>query len=73
MKHLKAILLSFLVGVLLGLWFGVNIGRDVPLYSNPFDTHTLKQSIKGVAGETLEKGGQALEKSGQALQNKLNK
>jgi hypothetical protein len=54
------------------MWLGVNIGREVPLYSNPFDTQTLHQKLKNVTGETLEKGGQALEKGGQALQDKLN-
>ena len=73
MKHIKTVLLSFAVGAAIGMWLGVNIGREVPLYSNPFDTHTLNQKLKSVTGETLEKGGQALEKSGQALQDKLNK
>lgn len=73
MKHFKAVLLSLLVGVLLGMWFGVNIGREVPFYSNPFDTAALNQKLKKTTGETLEKGGQALEKTGQSLQDKLNK
>lgn len=57
----------------MGMWFGVNIGREEPFYANPFDTQTLNQKIKKVSGETLEKSGQALEKTGQALQDKLNK
>jgi hypothetical protein len=73
MKHFKTVLLSLLVGVALGMWFGVNIGREVPFYSNPFDTASLNQKLKGVAGETLEKGGQAIEKTGQELQDKLKK
>ncbi len=73
MKQLKAILLSLLVGVAIGMWFGVNIGREVPFYSNPFDTHSLNQKIKNATGETLEKGGHALEKTGQSLQDKLNR
>jgi hypothetical protein len=73
MKQLKLLLLSLLIGVAIGLWFGVNIGREVPFYSNPFDTHSLNQKIKGVAGETLEKGGHALEKTGQSLQDKADK
>ncbi len=55
------------------MWFGVNIGREVPLFSNPFETSALNQKIKKVSGETLEKGGQALEKTGQALQDKMGK
>jgi hypothetical protein len=73
MKLIKAVFVSLAVGVAIGLWLGVNIGREVPLYSNPFNTHTLNQKLKSVTGETLEKGGQALEKGGQALQDKLNK
>jgi len=73
MKHFKTVLLSLLVGILLGMWFGVNIGREVPFYSNPFDTAALNQKIKNATGETLEKGGHALEKTGQSLQDKLNK
>jgi len=73
MKLFKAILLSLVIGVAAGMWLGVNIGREVPLYSNPFNTATLNQKIKRATGETLEKGGQALEKTGQALQEKLNK
>lgn len=73
MKHFKVALLSLLVGVALGMWFGVNIGREVPFYSNPFDTAAFNQKIKNAAGETLEKGGPALEKTGQSLQDRLNK
>jgi hypothetical protein len=73
MKFLKAIFVSLAIGVAIGMWLGVNIGREVPWYSNPFDTQTLNQKLKSVTGETLEKGGQALEKGGQALQDKLNK
>lgn len=73
MKLFKAIFLSLVVGVAAGMWLGVNIGREVPLYSNPFNAETLNQKIKRATGETLEKGGQALEKTGHALQEKLNK
>jgi hypothetical protein len=67
------VLLSLIFGGAIGMWLGVNIGREVPLYSNPFDTDALNQKLKRATGETLEKGGQAIEKTGQALQDKLNK
>lgn len=73
MKQLKVVLLSIAVGVAIGMWFGVNIGRGQAFYANPFDTGSLNQKIKQVSGETLEKSGQALEKTGQALQDKLDK
>ena len=73
MKQLKVVLLSLLLGGAIGMWFGVNIGREVPFYSNPFDTAALNQKLKNATGETLEKGGHALEKTGQSLQEKLKK
>ena len=73
MKLFKAILLSLVVGVAAGMWLGVNIGREVPLYSNPFNAETLHQKIKRATGETLEKGGQVLEKTGQSLKEELTK
>lgn len=73
MKLLKAILFSLVVGLAAGMWMGVNIGREVPLYSNPFDTDTLNQKLKRATGETLEKGGQALEKTGQAIKQELTR
>lgn len=73
MKQLKVVLLSIAIGVAIGMWFGVNVGREQPFYSNPFDAGSINQKIKKVSGETLEKSGQALEKTGQALQDKLGK
>ena len=73
MKQFKTILVCLAGGVAIGMWLGVNIGRELPWYSNPIDTQTLNQRIKNVSGETLEKGGQALEKTGRALQDKLAK
>ena len=73
MKQIKVVLLSLLVGVALGMWFGVNIGREEPFYSNPFDTSALNQKLKKATGVTLEKGGHALEKTGQSMQDRLNK
>ena len=74
MKNLKILLLGAVLGVAIGLWIGVNIGREVPLSSNPFSYHEpLNEKLKRVSGETLEKGGRALEKTGQNLQDKINK
>ena len=73
MKNIKIILLSVVIGVAIGLWFGVNIGREMPLLSNPFHQESLNEKFMRMSGETLEKGGRALEKTGQDLQDRLNK
>lgn len=70
MKRLKWILLSLLLGLLAGLALGVNIGRDKPLFSNPFAQDTLADQVKRLGSETLQQSGKALEKTGQALRGK---
>lgn len=73
MKNIKMILLGVAIGLATGLWLGVNIGREMPLLSNPFYKEPLNEKLKRLGGETLEKGGRALEKTGQELQDKLGK
>ncbi len=73
MLNIKLILLGTIIGCLIGLWVGVNLGRETPLLSNPFSTEPLQEKLKRLGGETLEKSGRAIEKTGQELQNKLSK
>ncbi len=74
MKNFKIMLFGTIIGLAIGLWLGVNYGREMPLLSNPFSYHeSLPEKIKRISGETLEKSGHALEKTGQALQDKLSK
>lgn len=63
MKAIKNAILWIILGLLLGLWFGVNIGRDKPVYSNPFDADTLEDRARDAgeaAGELLEETGRAI-------------
>ncbi len=73
MKQFKVVLVSLLVGIAIGMWFGVNIGRDEPFYANPFKPRSLAHDIKKMGGEALEKSGEAIEKTGKALQDQLKK
>jgi hypothetical protein len=70
MKQIKTIFLSLLVGVLVGMALGVNIGREKPLLTNPLAKESLTDKVKQFGSETLEKSGKALEKTGQAMQGK---
>ncbi|HLP98330.1 MAG TPA: hypothetical protein VK149_07780 [Sideroxyarcus sp.] len=71
MKQIKIILISLVIGVLIGMALGVNIGREKPLLSNPFaKEESLIDRAKRLGNETLEQSGKALEKTGQALQGK---
>lgn len=70
MKQFKTILISLVIGALIGMALGVNIGREKPLLSNPFAKESLADRVKRLGNETLEQSGKALEKTGQALQGK---
>ena len=70
MKQFKIILISLVIGVLIGMALGVNIGRGKPLLSNPFAKESIVDRAKQLGSETLEQSGKALEKTGQALQGK---
>ena len=56
MDNLKAILISVIIGFLIGMWFGVNVGKDKPIISNPF-ADDMPQKIKQKVGEKIEKLG----------------
>ena len=63
MKKLKLLLIGIVVGVLFGLWFGVNIGKGKPILSNPFADQELQQKAKDTASEAIEDTRRALRKS----------
>ncbi len=70
MKQVSIILISLVIGVLIGMALGINIGREKPLLSNPFVEESLVDRVKDLGSETLEQSGKALEKTGRALQGK---
>ena len=63
MKKLKLLLLGVVIGLLLGLWFGVNIGREKPIYSNPFADEVIKQKAKQTTSDAIQGTKKALRKS----------
>ena len=73
MKKIRNMIIVFVVGLIIGLGLGINIGQDKPLLSNPFSGPTLKRKLKKTGEAVLEKSGEVLEKSGEALQKKMEK
>jgi gas vesicle protein len=51
---MKDLILGLLIGAILGLWFGVNLGKEQPLFTNPF----VKESKMQELGRTMEQVGQ---------------
>ena len=50
---IKARLVIVLILILIGIWFGYNIGQDRPFYSNPFVPAT-QEKIKNKADEMVK-------------------
>lgn len=71
MKKVKNFVVALIIGLLLGLWFGVNIGKGHAFYANPFKAATVKEQLKRTGESIMQKSGQALEKGGKALQDKM--
>lgn len=63
MKNLKLLLAGLVIGLLLGLWFGVNIGREKPIYSNPFTDEVVQQKAKQTTSDAIQGTKKALRKS----------
>ena len=64
MKGLKLILFGVIIGLAVGLWFGVNIGKGKPFYTNPFEDRPLSERLKQGTGEAVEKAGKKMEEIG---------
>jgi len=58
------------IGALIGMAPGINIGREKLPLSNPFAEESLVDRAKEPGSGTLEQSGKALEKTGRALQGK---
>lgn len=52
------LLTGFSLGLLIGLWVGVNIGKGQPVFSNPFAKEDLSKKIKRRVGESIEQLGE---------------
>ena len=71
MKKLKLILSGVVLGLVIGLWFGVNIGKNKPIFSNPFAEENLPKKFKQKTGEAVEKAGKGLERIGEDIKGKI--
>jgi hypothetical protein len=64
----RGIAIGLLIGGLAGLWFGMNIGKEQPLISNPFEEVSLSQDLDRAAEEAADKASSAVDEAGEAVQ-----
>ena len=50
----KKYVTGIIIGLAAGLWIGVNIGKEQPLYSNPFNTESITSKAKQKADDILK-------------------
>lgn len=67
-RVLRAFAVGLLVGGLVGLWFGMNIGKGQPLLSNPFAEVPVAQQAGRAAQGAYEGAREGLEDAGDAAQ-----
>ncbi len=63
MFGIKKLVLGLIVGALVGLWVGVNVANDRPIWANPFEDATLAEKAKGVADDAWKDAKKAARKS----------
>jgi hypothetical protein len=68
MKRLKVFLSGLVIGALVGLWFGVNIGKGQPIYANPLSDPQVSGKIREAGKSVVRESGEALKKTGEAIE-----
>lgn len=71
-KAIKPFLLGAVLGGIIGGWFGMNAGKDQPLWSNPLAEVGVGEQLRRAGSNALEEGGEALNRQGERLQEKLD-
>lgn len=72
MRKLKIFLSGLVIGGLLGLWFGINIGKGQPIYANPLSDPRVSGKLRETGEGIVRESGEALEKTGKALREKAD-
>lgn len=63
MFKLKKFFIGVVVGLCVGLWAGVNIGRDQPIWANPFEKKSLSKKASEKANEIIKDAKRAVRES----------
>lgn len=59
--RLKFVLILLLL--LVGIWMGINIAKDKPLFSNPFAEKDLRDRASEAASKVVEESREAIDRT----------
>lgn len=75
MSGIKKYLIGLFIGLVLGSWMGVNIGKGQPLWANPFAEKDIAEKVKNKARNMSEdaktKAGEMVKDAKKAVREKL--
>lgn len=70
---MKDLILGLLLGGIIGLWVGVNLGKDQPLLTNPFAENSnmkeLSQKMEQLQKQVSEKSKEIYQDTKKAVDN----
>ncbi len=67
-RVLRSFAVGLLVGGIVGLWCGMNIGKEQPLLSNPFADVSLSQQASRTASQARDQAGAAVRSAGEQVE-----
>lgn len=71
---MKKFFFGFIVGVIVAFPLGINFGKDVPLFSNPFAAKPdISDRVVERTGKALEQTKEAIHDATRPMQNNLNR
>jgi len=59
---MKKLLVLILIVLLVGVWFGLNIAKNRPLLSNPFQDKSLRDKARDTAKDLMNESKEAIKK-----------
>ena len=60
---MKKLLFLVIILVSVGMWMGINLAKDKPLFSNPFAEKDIRDKAKDTAKNLLDEAKSAVEHS----------
>lgn len=63
MFAIKKHLLGIAIGIVLGLWMGVNIGKGKPIWTNPLDERAIADTAKAKVQGVIKDARRAVRES----------